>query len=480
MTRVLHFISAWALLTGAPARSIAQPLITELGGGVGLLGIGYMHTDNTADRLLLTGWFAYANEVPVSPGILQWDTSGFTSIGCGVGWLCVNPLSLNGIQNPSRAVAIWNDELYLGGDFFFTRGGVDYNFIMRWDGEEWHPVGEVDGLVKSLKVIDGELIAAGWFTYADTVLCNGLARWDGERWHKVEDVPPYYIGDGPNMIQDVEKFQGQWYISGNLPLAKDIARWNGTEWETVGGGFTSSGSSAYRMKVHGDRLHVAGSFSRCPPFGNGIDPGSGIVAWDGEQWDDLGGGTCGATGGTVWDMTWWRDTLYACGNFNAIGGVQGGRLAKWDGNQWCTMVPPNYFGNTAVGSVAVYHDSLYVGGGFSLGGSDVLRRFGKWTGGNATFGCGNVTSVDELATPSPSFTLHPNPTTGLLQIQLHGLRPRELWVSDALGRVVLRQAMPGTAHGPLPLDLGALNSGAYLVTVLDADGMRHTQRVVRE
>jgi hypothetical protein len=88
------------------------------------------------------------------------------------------------------------------------------------------------------------------------------------------------------------------------------------------------------------------------------------------------------------------------------------------------------------------------------------------------------TGISEVA--FRTFTLHPNPTTGLLQVQLHGLRPRELWVSDALGRVVLRQAMPGTAQGALPLDLSALGPGAYLVTVLDAEGMRHTQRVVRE
>lgn len=81
---------------------------------------------------------------------------------------------------------------------------------------------------------------------------------------------------------------------------------------------------------------------------------------------------------------------------------------------------------------------------------------------------------------SNSFTLHPNPTSGILQVELHGLRPRELLVSDALGREVLRQGVPHANTGPLTLDLAPLSPGAYLVTVVDDQGMRFTQRVARE
>ena len=143
------------------------------------------------------------------------------------------------------------------------------------------------------------------------------------------------------MVQDVEKFQGQWYLGGNLPLGRDLVRSTGQQWEIVGGGFTSAFSRVNKLKVHGDRLFVAGSFANCPPLGNGMDPGNGIVAWDGNSWDDLGGGTCGSANGTVVDITWWNDTLYACGLFGRMGGAMGDRLARWDGEQWCMMTPTN-------------------------------------------------------------------------------------------------------------------------------------------
>ncbi len=458
-------------------RSFAQPLVTEVGGGVGLLGISSLLPDTVQNRLLLAGWFAYANEIPVSPGILQWDGADFGSFGCGVGWDCIQSITQVGLANPSRAIAIWNDEVYLGGDFSFVRDSVEYKYIMRWDGNDWHPLpGGVNGGVKSLKVFDGELYAAGGFTYADTILCNGLARWDGTRWHKVVDIPAFYNGSGANLVHDVEKFQGQWYLGGNLPAGKDLVRYNGQEWEIVGGGFTGAYSSVNRLKVHNDRLYVAGTFARCPPLGNGVNPGNGIVAWDGEQWDDLGGGTCGSTNGNVWNMTWMRDTLYAVGNFNRAGGVEGGRFAKWDGNQWCMLLPPGYLGTGIPAALAVHHDSLFIGGGFQQAGTDVVRGFGKWVGGNYTYACGTLTNVDELPPATAPFTLAPNPTHGTLHLMDLPATAQHAEVYDLTGRRVFHQRLEGR-----PLDVQALATGTYLLTVRDGAGHAlGTRRFVRE
>ena len=453
----------------APLCGHSQPLFEELGGGVGLLGIYGMLADPTNDRLLLDGWFAHANEEQVSPGILQWDQTGFTSFGCGVEWDCVSPGSLNGIANPSRTVAVWNGDVYLGGDFFFTRGGVEYNFIMRWDGIEWHPLdSDVDGPVKSLKVIDGELYAARLFTYADTVLANGLARWDGEQWHRVHDVPPFYIGGGPNRIYDVELFQGELYIAGNLPLARDIAKWNGSTWEIVGGGFTSAFSAVNHIVSHHDKLYVTGSFARCAPNGNGMDPGNGIVAWDGTSWDDLGGGTCGSANGTVTTVTWLNDTLYAAGSFNLMGGVEGVDLARWDGNQWCMLTAPGYFENGHPIALAVFHDSLYVGGGQSVAGAYEFRRFGKWIGGEETYACGAITGVGTLEPASDAFSdlalvAYPSPASDqlLMRVPSWATSGCELLITDATGRVV-RSELYSLGQ---PISVAQLASGAYSLTL---------------
>jgi len=90
------------------------------------------------------------------------------------------------------------------------------------------------------------------------------------------------------------------------------------------------------------------------------------------------------------------------------------------------------------------------------------------------------TAVHELGIPR-HLRLHPNPTSGLLNVVLKdGLLPREFCVTDALGREVLRKPLANAGYGPLQIDLGVLSPGGYLVTVFDAQGARHVQRVVRE
>ena len=449
----------------------AQPLV-EQGGGVGLQGVTYMLADEAQDRLLLTGGFAYANGVQVSPGIIEWSASEFVSIGCGVAWDCVSFINEAGLQNKAQTIAIWENELYVGGDFFYTRDGVEVTSIMRWSGETWLPVGHFDSAIKSLKVIDGELIAAGWFTYADTVLANGLARWDGERWHRVVDVPAFYIGDGPNQIQDVEKYQGQWYIGGNLPLVSDLARWNGASWETVGNGFTGPYSQVNKLRIHDDRLYVVGSFSHCPPLGNPSNAGSGILAWDGATWDQLGGGTCGATNPAVIGITWWRDTLHIAGLFDRVGGEPVGKLARWDGTEWCALAPLNYFGSGSPGALAVFHDSLYVGGSFLEAGGYAVSCFGKWVGGGDPYACGMLADIQEQ--DHVGFSVYPNPTNDLLNVTLPP-GTITLLVLDVLGREVLREKASAT------VGVETLLPGSYVLRALDAHGDQLGQtRFIRE
>jgi hypothetical protein len=463
----MRLIIASLLVGSCLPKAHTQPLLQELGGGVNPQGVTVMYVDTAEDRLLLAGAFTYANGVQVSPGILQWDDAGFTSVGCGVEWDCVSFINQAGLANRAFAVVGWRNEIYLRGNFFFTRNGIEHNFIMRWDGTSWTPLGSgPDGPVKSIKVIDDQLIVAGWFTYADTVLCNGLARWDGEAWHRLLEVPPFYIGDGPNQIQDVVKFQDQWYIGGNLPLVDDIARWNGGEWEIVGGGITGAVSQVNMLHVYEDRLYVAGGFSQCPPTGNPANPGSGVVAWDGANWDALGGGTCGSSNGTVLGMTWWNDELYVAGIFNRIGDVPGGKLAKWDGNEWCMLAPLNHFGNGSPGALAVYHDSLYVGGAFVEVGGEPMSCFGKWIGGEHTEGCGVLTGLEEESYGTTSFQAVMDVGTGSLVLKGLPQAARSVEVLDMLGRRVSVRTASGSS-----IPVADLAVGHYVVVVLDGQGV---------
>ena len=468
---LLGLMALWAL----PVALCAQPLLEEVGGGVGLQGVAYLLSDDTGDRLLVTGAFTYANDVQVSPGILQWSASGLESIGCGVAWDCVSSTSQVGLGNRARSAAIWQDDVYVGGDFFFTRNGVLYDHIMHWDGSEWQPLdGGTDGPIKCVKVINDELIVAGWFTYADTVLANGLARWDGERWHRVLNVPEFYPGD-QNYVQDVIKYHGEWYLGGNMGSVRNLVKWDGDSWEIVGGGFTGSFAQVNKLMVHDDKLYVAGSFAQCPPYGNPNNPGSGIVSWDGTSWDDLGGGTCGAPVGEIYSMVWWNEELYVVGRFNMIGGVPGDKLAKWNGVEWCTLTPPGYFGNGTSGALAVYHDSLYIGGAFVEAGGYEVSCFGKWIGGDETYACGALTGLAEDAT-TLRFSVFPNPTTDQLTLQGLPSSTTILQVRHVLGREVLRSGLPLTSFS-----VGHMSTGTYSLSALDRNGqVLATARFVRQ
>lgn len=470
--------ASFAVLLLSSGLSHAQ-LVEELGGGVGLQGITYMLVDTPANDLYLAGAFTWANDQQVSPGILRWGEGGLESVGCGVGWDCVSFINQGGLLNPAFTLAKWNDELYLGGAFFFTLNGESVNRIMKWDGAQWHPIPGIDGPVKSIKVINDQLIVAGWFTYADTVLANGLARWDGTEWHRVLDVPVFSVGV-LNYVNDVVKYQDEWYLGGNLlSPARSLVKWNGTAWETVGGGFLGVYSQVNKLRVYDGRLYVAGSFSRCPEHaGVPSNPGSGIVAWDGSAWDDLGGGTCGSPNGSVLSMAWWNGQLYACGIFNTIGGQPGARLAKWDGERWCMMTPPDYFGGGGPAALEVYNDSLYIGGSFLVAGGDSLSCFVKWTGGDYTYSCGALSVEDEPSATQHSLICSPNPTSGELILGAPDWAQGGCTVSvmDQTGRVVLTSAYARESR----LDVARLACGAYAVILRDTIGHFAIGRIVRD
>ncbi|MBL0341852.1 MAG: hypothetical protein IPP71_13490 [Bacteroidetes bacterium] len=59
---------------------------------------------------------------------------------------------------------VYNGELILGGRFTCV-GGVQANYIAKWDGTAWSPLGTgMNGWVNALTVYDGFLIAGGTFT----------------------------------------------------------------------------------------------------------------------------------------------------------------------------------------------------------------------------------------------------------------------------------------------------------------------------
>lgn len=427
----------------------------------------------------MVGAFAWANDMQVSPGVLRWSDGAFSSMGCGVGWDCVGYINNAGI-NPVLAITRWQGEVYIGGEISFTRDGITYNGVMRWDGQAWHALGNgVDGKVTSLRVIDGALIVAGWFVHAGGLEVNGLARWDGANWSEVVPVPAF-DPNGSNYVNDMAFYQGQWYLGGNLNYVDELVRWDGSVWETVGGGFTGTFAAVDELQVHDGLLYVAGNFGTCPPYGVPSNPGSGIVTWDGSAWDDLGGGTCGSLNVGVFGMEWWNNELYVAGRFDHIGGIEGCMLAKWNGEEWCMLLPPGHIPGGQPIALVVYQDSLYVGGSLTQAGGEPLRGFGKWIGGDETQDCGVLTGVEATGSVARDvLEVYPSPTSSTLRMEVpvgHN-GPFSLVITDATGRAVEQSLFPLDGV----YDVSQLASGVYNVEVRSyRTGQRWFGRFIRE
>ena len=110
--------------------------------------------------------------------VMQWN---------GAGW---QPFALSLATTAVLALVVLpNGELVAGGNFVLPGGPTVGNGIARWDGVAWQPMGSVTlpftlGSVQFFSLLsNGDLLAAGTFTSIGGVACNFVGRWDGVAWH---------------------------------------------------------------------------------------------------------------------------------------------------------------------------------------------------------------------------------------------------------------------------------------------------------
>ena len=102
-------------------------------------------------------------------------------------------LDQDGFTQPVRALALYDDgngeRLYAAGDFR-RAGSVEVNYVARWNGNDWEPLGEgmwgypgTNPAVRALASFDDgsgkKLYASGTFNKAGGVPANCIARWNG-------------------------------------------------------------------------------------------------------------------------------------------------------------------------------------------------------------------------------------------------------------------------------------------------------------
>jgi hypothetical protein len=350
--------------------------------------------DGTGPGLFVGGWFGQAGTVPAM-NIAKWSNSSWSALDSGVGVPTLGTVNTLGVFDEGSG-----PRLFAGGAFSIA-GGVGASHIARWDGSSWTALSPgAGGLLAVLALTpydDGSgpvLIAGGNFLAAGGVIVNEIGRWDGSSWSAfgagidptsgtVRSLAQFDAGSGPRLFA-----AGEFNSASGVSGTRCIAAWNGAQWESVGGGVgLGAGLSVAALIVHTDAtgpgLYAAGIFTVA-----GSTPANRIAKWNGSSWSALGSGL----NARAFCLASFDDgsgpALYVGGEFTQAGGTPVHRIARWNGTNWADVgagfVNTGTIGSPRVQSMTVFDDgsglALYVSGYFDTAGGNPAAYIAKWNG----------------------------------------------------------------------------------------------------
>ncbi len=306
----------------------------------GLSDAGYaLYADN--DKLYVGGQFETADGIS-SLGIAAWDGSSWQAVGDGLGLYAGTVIRI-------YRIAKFDNEILLGG--LLDKNGV-VNLVRLNNGSQWQGLQStfLDGSTQVVAEYDGDTIVGGDFTEISGVAANRVARWDGSQWHA--------MGDGFNgTVTTIASYQGELYAAGAFDhsgssAVAHVARWDsdGQTWQPLTIGVNNT---VYRVKVINDELWVLGDFSSA-----GGESATGMARWDGSQWLGVDFPYQVHYGPT--DVVEYQGEVVVSGRFYNPEGFLLFKVAAFDGEQWYPLELDAVTG--MVQSMVVHHDVLYVTG----------------------------------------------------------------------------------------------------------------------
>jgi hypothetical protein len=210
----------------------------------------------------------------------------------------------------------------------------------------------MDGLAPQVfdfaRSADGEVLAAGYFSYVGATRVDPLARRAAMGWTSFDDSGSApapaggfsAVGVGPTGQIALAEYSGPFGGTGSYALwlkdgkgVREIGRFEGT---------------IRSLAFHGEKLWAAGFFS----MPNGIES---LAVWDGDSWGAPPGG---AVNGPVYMLRTEGEALLAAGGFTQIGGITAHSVASWNGASWTAFD----LENARVFSVLRVEGQLFAGG----------------------------------------------------------------------------------------------------------------------
>ena len=343
------------------AAAAAFSALTSGAGGISSYVSTMLVWNNT---LYIGGNFTDAGGDPDADYIAMWDGSNFS-------W----PTGM-GLNARVNALTVWNNNLYVGGSFSDAGGDPDADLIARWDGStfSWPTGMGLNTLVNTLIVWNGDLYVGGGFSNAGgDPDADYIAMWDGSNFS-------WPTGQTPSSnVNCFAVWNSNLYVGGVFsnaggdPDADRIAEWDGSTFSWPTG--MSLSSNVYALAVGSDNnLYVGGAFANA-----GGDPDADRIAkWDGSTFSWPTGQTPSSNVTSI--VLGSDNNLYMGGYFLDAGGdPDADRIALWDGSSfsWPTGMGLDAF----VNSLVSWNGNIYVGGVFKAAGGDYDANFiALWDG----------------------------------------------------------------------------------------------------
>lgn len=271
-------------------------------------------------------------------GIAMWDGSQWQALGSGVAY--------SGDTAYVEALAVSGTDLYVGG-YFQEAGGSPASAIAKWDTltNSWSALGAgVDdgyryGEVYTIVPHNSDIYVGGYFVLAGSSPANYIARWDGSAWHPLGSDSK----NGVDSTVDAIAFDGETaYVGGSFRSmnydatnytgddAHHIALFNGC-WGTL---TTNAGEGANgevrSLLVSNHNVYAAGDFTTA-----GGAAAQHIASWDGTNWNPLGSGVTGV----VYTIGGTGSNLYVGGGFSTAGDKSSIDFGHWTGSEGTGQSP---------------------------------------------------------------------------------------------------------------------------------------------
>lgn len=453
----------------------------------------YLYNNSSTGTLFFTGRFIEINDSPYF-GVAELKIDSFYQFGCGIGWNCVIPYTINGVY--TNSIATYNAEVYVTGNFSSV-SNIPAKSIAKWDGQDWVPIGSglktgtvSNGTGHILTEIDNELYLGGSFDSAFGMSAHSLVKYDGQNWSPVNNIPEFSPVGSPNKITKVLKYQNKLYVGGQfysgfgVDDVNAISVFDGTEWIKVGTGIPNPNDVVSDMVVYKGELIIGGQFTKSSHPQN---PGNNIAAWDGTNWHSLGDASQGygltGTNSFVSRMIVQGEYLYVCGRFTEAGGKPATSVARWDGTNWCALAT-GFIGlsNEPVYSIAFYGDTLFAVGEFNrYDGDTTIRYSAKLVNPNSH--AINCTTVGiQKNTITSDFGISPNPASEVINISyvLNENSQTSLQVINSLGQTLkdISSSQQKGAH-TLIIDAKQFAKGIYYFRFFDGLDSKQAKVIIQ-